>query len=71
MKQFILLLFSLVLTLVSCNKQDLPNDTPSCIGDKIEDNLYKVEILEKKKKKGEKRKIINSTLKIIDYGKKK
>ena len=41
------------------------------IGDKLEDNLYKVEILEKKKKKGEKRKIINSTLKIIDYGKKK
>ena len=41
------------------------------IGKKLEDNLYKVEILENKKKSGEKREIINSTLKIIDYGKKK
>ena len=41
------------------------------IGKKIEDNLYRVEILERKEKTNEKRKIINSTLKIIDYGKKK
>lgn len=41
------------------------------IGKKLEDNLYRVEILERKEKTNEKRKIINSTLKIIDYGKKK
>ena len=41
------------------------------IGKKLEDNLYEVEILEHKKKSTEKRNVIKTTLKIIDYGKKK
>lgn len=37
MKHFTLLFFGLVFIFTSCNKQDLPNNTPQCIGDKIED----------------------------------
>ena len=37
MKHLTLLIFGIVFILNSCNKLDLPKDTPKCIVDKIED----------------------------------